>query len=223
MNDPGMPAGRAGQQAPLRRAWLGGGMALPGVLWRASQTSLSLLITFFGLLLVTFLIGRIIPIDPALAVVGERASEAQYQAARQALGLDQPLLEQFAIYIGDVLTGDFGKSILTARPVAEDIARVFPATLELATIATLIGVIAGIPAGVTAATYRGRWPDQVIRLVSLIGYSVPVFWLGLVGLLIFYGTLGWVAGPGRLDVSYELAYELDVVQRTGSILIDAPL
>jgi peptide/nickel transport system permease protein len=198
-------------------------MGLPRAAWRVSQTALSLLITFVGLLFVTFLIGRIIPIDPALAVVGERATQAQYEAARQALGLDRPLVEQFAIYVGDVLTGDFGKSILTARPVAEDIARVFPATLELATIATLIGVLFGIPAGVAAATHRGRWQDQLIRLLSLVGYSVPVFWLGLVGLLIFYGTLGWVAGPGRLDVSYELAYELDVVQRTGSILVDAAL
>jgi peptide/nickel transport system permease protein len=221
------PALEAGEALPprqtLRRSWLGGGMALPGIAWRASQTALSLFITFFGLLLVTFLIGRIIPIDPVLAVVGERASQAQYEAARQELGLDRPLPQQFAIYIGDVLTGDFGKSILTARPVAEDIARVFPATLELATIATLIGVSLGIPAGVMAATHRGRWPDQLMRIFSLVGYSVPVFWLGLIGLLVFYGKLGWVAGPGRLDVSYELAYELDVVHRTGSILIDSAL
>src|SRR5687768_5784289 len=143
MIDRRAPAASAEEEPPprraLRRSWLGGGMALPGIAWRASQTAVSLLITFFGLLLVTFLIGRIIPIDPALAVVGERASQAQYEAARQALGLDQPLLMQFAIYIGDVMTGDFGKSLLTARPVAEDIARVFPATLELATISTLIG------------------------------------------------------------------------------------
>ena len=141
MIEPRRPAANAEEEAPprraLRRSWLGGGMALPGIVWRASQTALSLLITFFGLLLVTFLIGRIIPIDPALAVVGERANQAQYEAARQALGLDQPLLTQFVIYIGDVMTGDFGKSLLTARPVAEDIARVFPATLELATISTL--------------------------------------------------------------------------------------
>src|SRR5918993_585223 len=172
MVDPGAPAAKAEEQAPphvaLRRSWLGGGMGLAGIAWRASQSLLSLLITFFGLLLVTFLIGRVIPIDPVLAVVGERASQAQYETARQALGLDQPLLKQFAIYIGDVMTGDFGKSILTARPVSEDIARVFPATLELATIATLIGVLAGIPAGVTAATHRGLWPDQIIRLVSLV-------------------------------------------------------
>jgi peptide/nickel transport system permease protein len=199
-----------------RRRWSGSA-------WRISQTALSLVITFLGLLFITFLIGRVMPIDPVLAVVGERASQAQYEAARVALGLDKPLVTQFAIYIGDVLTGNFGKSLLTARPVAEDIARVFPATLELATTATLIGVLIGIPLGVVSATHQGRWPDQVIRLVSLVGYSVPVFWLGLIGLLIFYGNLGWLAGPGRLDVSYEISYELDVVQRTGSIFVDAAL
>jgi peptide/nickel transport system permease protein len=221
---PAVEAGEISSPRPaLRRGRPGGGLGLPGLAWRASQTVLSLLITFFGLLFLTFLIGRVIPIDPALAVIGERASQAQYEAAREALGLDKPLITQFAIYIGDVVTGDFGKSLLTARPVAEDIARVFPATLELATIATLIGVLFGIPAGVTAATHAGSWPDQLIRFLSLIGYSVPVFWLGLIGLLVFYGNLNWVAGPGRLDVSYELTYEFDVVKRTGSILIDATL
>jgi peptide/nickel transport system permease protein len=196
---------------------------LPPSVYRVSQTVLSLLVTFLGLLFVTFVIGRIMPIDPALAVVGERASQAQYEAAREALGLNKPLIVQFWIYLRDVLTGDFGRSILTARPVLEDIARVFPATLELATLATVLGVLLGVPLGVLAAVSQGRWPDQVIRLFSLIGYSVPVFWLGLVGLLVFYGNLGWLAGPGRLDVSYELGYELDVVHRTGSILVDAAL
>ena len=227
MSDRDVPARNAEEAVPPRpaprRGWLGGGMGLPRAVGRVSQTALSLVITFLGLLFITFLIGRIIPIDPALAVVGERASQAQYEAARHALGLDQPLLKQFGIYLRDVLTGDFGKSILTARPVVEDIARVVPATLELATIATLIGVFLGVPAGVAAAVSQGRWPDQLIRFLSLIGYSVPVFWLGLIGLLVFYGKLGWVAGPGRLDVSYELAYEFDVVQRTGSILIDSVL
>jgi peptide/nickel transport system permease protein len=217
----GVAAGNPSRRS--RQSWRERGRGYSGSVWSISQTALSLVITFLGLLFITFLIGRVMPIDPVLAVVGERASQAQYEAARQALGLDKPLLVQFWIYIGDVLTGDFGKSLLTARPVAEDIARVFPATLELATTATLIGVAFGIPLGVIAATHQGRWPDQVIRLVSLVGYSVPVFWLGLVGLLIFYGNLGWLAGPGRLDVSYEISYELDVVQRTGSILIDAAL
>ena len=135
------------------------------------------------------------------------------------MGLDRPLYEQFAIYVWQVLQGDLGTSLLTARPVADDILRVFPATLELATVATIIGVVLGIPMGVIAAVNQGRWQDQVVRVVGLFGYSMPVFWLGLMGLLIFYGVLDWVSGPGRLDIFYE-----DIVPPvTGVILIDSLL
>lgn len=181
------------------------------------HTVLTVAVTFIGLLFVTFIIGRVMPIDPVLAVVGDKASEEIYQAARLEMGLDQPLYVQFAYYLGDVLKGDLGTSLLTARPVAEDIARVFPATLELATIATLFGVILGIPMGVLAAVNQGRWPDQVVRVLGLFGYSMPVFWLGLIGLLVFYGVLGWVGGPGRLDIFYDGM----IPQVTGAILIDS--
>jgi peptide/nickel transport system permease protein len=184
---------------------------------------LTLAATLLGLLGITFVIGRVIPIDPVLAIIGERATAEQYAAAREALGLDAPIWTQFAIYVRDAATGDFGRSLLSGQPVIEDIARVFPATLELATIATLIGVALGVPAGVLAATRPGGILDQVVRVVGLIGYSMPVFWLGLMGLLIFYGKLQWVGGPGRLDTSYEFLFELDVPQRTGSILIDSAL
>ncbi len=180
---------------------------------------LTVAVTFFGLLLVTFLIARVVPIDPVLAIVGERASPETYQAAYKALGLDRPLYEQFFVYVGKVLQGDLGDSLLTARPVLEDITRVFPATLELATVATIIGVALGIPGGVFAAVYQGRWPDHLVRVLGLFGYSMPVFWLGLMGLLVFYGKLDWVAGPGRLDIFYE-----DIVPRvTGVILVDSLL
>jgi peptide/nickel transport system permease protein len=103
--------------------------------------------------------------------------------------------------------------------VLVDLVHVFPATLELSFLALLIGVLLGIPLGVVAATHRGRWQDQVIRFGSLLGYSMPVFWLGLVGLLGFYAKLGWVEGPGRLDVGFD-----DVVpERTGMITIDSLL
>ncbi|WP_255455555.1 MULTISPECIES: ABC transporter permease [Roseobacteraceae] len=174
-------------------------------------------ITLLGLLFVTFMIGRVMPIDPVLAVIGERASQAQYDQVFQELGLDQPLIVQFGIYVRDVLQGDFGTSIRTGKPVAEDIARVFPATLELATLGTLLGVVLGVPLGVLAAVYRGSWIDQISRLIGLVGYSMPIFWLGLMGLLIFYGILGWVAGPGRLGVFYEGL----VPTRTGLLLVDA--
>ncbi|WP_370515438.1 ABC transporter permease [Paracoccus sp. S-4012] len=183
----------------------------------------SLVVTLFGLLLVTFLIARVVPLDPVLAVVGDRATQAQYEAAREAMGLDRPLAVQFVDYVGDVVTGDLGHSNLTSRPVVEDIRRTFPATLELATIATIIGVMLGIPAGVIGAVNQGRWPDHVIRVVGLLGYSMPVFWLGLVALLIFYGQLGWTAGPGRLDVTEQFIYELEVTRVTGSVIIDSAL
>ncbi|MBB3065517.1 peptide/nickel transport system permease protein [Limibacillus halophilus] len=191
---------------------------LPG-LKAVASTILSVAVTFFGLLLVTFLIGRVMPIDPVLVVVGERASPEIYAKAVKELGLDQPIYIQFLDYIGKVLTGDFGKSLLTARPVLEDMARVFPATLELATVATIFGVFLGIPAGVIAAVNQGRWPDHLIRLVALFGYSLPVFWLALIALLVFYSELGWVAGFGRLDIFYE-----DIVPAvTGMILVDSLL
>jgi peptide/nickel transport system permease protein len=189
------------------------------VLRRAGSFLASLFVTFVGLTAVTFFISRLTKIDPVLSVVGDKATKASYDAAYRALGLDQSLLVQYGIYLKRLLSGDFGMSVLTSRPVLSDLVRVFPATLELATIATIIGVLVGVPAGVVAAARKGRWPDHVIRVVGLFGYSVPVFWLGLVGLFVFYGKLGWVSGTGRLDVVYA-----DIVTlRTGVILIDAAL
>ncbi len=159
--------------------------------------------TFLGLLALTFFIGRVVPIDPVLAVVGDRATNEQYEVARVAMGLDRPLVVQFFSYVGDVLRFDMGTSVSTNRPVASDLARVFPATLEMATIGILIGVGLGVPAGVMAAAYQGRWLDQIIRVFALLGYSVPAFWLGLVGLALFYGYLGWVSGPGRVGIFYD--------------------
>ena len=182
-------------------------------------TLLSLVLTMLGLLLVTFIIGRVMPIDPVLKVVGERATQAQYEAARVAMGLDQPLWQQFLTYVGQVLRGDFGRSISTGHPVIEDLRRVVPATVELASLGTLIGVCVGIPLGVVAAARRGGWVDQIARVVALVGYSMPIFWLGLMGLLLFYGILGWVGGPGRQGIIYDGM----VPEVTGMILIDSLL
>jgi peptide/nickel transport system permease protein len=179
----------------------------------------SIFVTMLGLMFVTFVIGRVMPIDPVLAIVGEQASKATYDAAYEQLGLDRPIIVQFALYVWDVLHGDFGNSLLTARPVAEDIKRVFPATLELATIGVIAGIVLGVPLGVVAAVKRGSWIDQIARVVALVGYSMPIFWLGLMGLLIFYGILGWVGGPGRVGIFY-----VDVVPTvTGMILVDSIL
>ena len=174
-------------------------------------------LTFLGLLLVTFIIGRVVPIDPVLAAVGDRAPADVYEQVRMDLGLHLPLWQQFSIYVQKAVTGDFGHSTLTANPVIEDIKRVFPATLELATIGTLIGLIFGIPAGVIAAIHRNRWQDQALRVLGLLGYSVPIFWLGLMGLMLFYAQLDWVGGPGRVDVAYD--YLVEPV--TGMLLVDS--
>lgn len=179
----------------------------------------TLAFTFVGLTAVTFFIGRLTNIDPVLAVAGDKAGKAVYDQTYIALGLDRPLIVQYALYLKRVLSGEFGVSVLTSRPVLSDLLRVFPATFELATVAIIIGVMAGVPAGVWAGARKGRWPDHIIRITGLFGYSVPVFWLGLVGLFFFYGKLGWVSGTGRLDVFYD-----DIVApRTGIILIDSAI
>lgn len=178
---------------------------------------LTVALTFLGLIAITFFIGRVVPIDPVLAVVGDRAPKAVYEAARIQLGLDKPLIVQFANYVGSVLTGDLGMSVSTGQPVATDLKRVFPATLEMATLGILIGVLIGVPMGVVAASRQGTLTDQAIRVVGLLGYAVPAFWLGLVGLAVFYAQLKWVGGPGRLDVFYDGLVE----PITGLILIDS--
>ncbi|MEP2717661.1 ABC transporter permease [Pseudophaeobacter sp.] len=179
----------------------------------------SVVVTMLGLMFLTFVIGRVMPIDPVLAIVGEQASKSTYDAAYEQLGLDRPIIVQFGLYVWDVINGDFGKSLLTARPVAEDIKRVFPATLELATLGVIAGIVLGVPLGVVAAVKRGTWIDQVARVIALVGYSMPIFWLGLMGLLVFYGILGWVGGPGRVGIFY-----VDIVPPvTGMILVDSIL
>ena len=178
-----------------------------------------ILLTYLGLLAVTFFIGRVMPIDPVLAVVGDRAPEHVYARVREEMGLNKPLWEQFYIYLSKVLQGDFGTSVLTSNPVMQDIQRTFPATIELATLGILIGAGIGVPLGVWAAVRRGGLVDQVVRVVGLIGYSVPIFWLGLMALVLFYAKLGWVAGPGRIDVSFEFS----ITPVTGFLLLDTAM
>ncbi|QRM31863.1 ABC transporter permease [Microvirga sp. VF16] len=193
--------------------------ALRSFLKKAAQFVIVLMTTLLGLVAVTFFIGRVVPIDPVIAIVGDRAPAHVYERIRTELGLDRPLIEQFVIYVKKAATGDFGNSVLTTNPVMTDIINVFPATLELATLGTLIGVIIGIPLGVLAAVKRGTLIDQFVRVLGLVGYSVPIFWLGLMGLLLFYAKLGWVAGPGRIDVTYSYLY----TPITGIVLLDTAM
>ena len=180
---------------------------------------LTLAFTLLGLALLTFLIGRVVPIDPVLKIVGEKAPQEVYERVYLELGLDKPLLVQFGDYLGQILRGDFGTSFSTTRPVLTDLLDFFPATLELSTIGLIIGIVLGVPMGVASAYWHEKWPDHVMRLVGLVGYSVPIFWLGLVALFVFYYMLNWVSGPGRVDVFYQGV----VPSVTGAILIDSLL
>ncbi|MGO8037135.1 ABC transporter permease [Rhizobium leguminosarum] len=173
--------------------------------------------TYFGLLAVTFFIGRVVPIDPVLAILGDRAPNHVVERVRQEMGFNLPLYQQFFIYIKGILSGDFGNSVLTTNPVMVDIRRVLPATIELATLGTLIGAFVGVPLGVLAAVRRGSIADQVVRVVGLVGYSVPIFWLALISLVIFYAQLRWVAFPGRIDIVFEYTF----TPITGLYLLDS--
>ncbi len=177
----------------------------------------SIAATLLGLLALTFFMGRMLPVDPVVSIIGEQADQATYDMVFHQLGRDKPLITQFYLFVRDMLHADFGNALFTGHRVADDLAKVFPATIELATFAIIIGVVVGVPLGMLAAVYRGSAIDHVARVVGLLGYSSPTFWLGLMGLIIFYAALGVVGGPGRLDVSY-----IDMVEpHTGLLLVDS--
>lgn len=174
--------------------------------------------TFLGLLMVTFFIGRMIPTDPVLAIVGEKASQSTYDKVYYELGLDKPLIVQFWRYLQGIFQGDFGTSAVTSNPVLTDILNYFPATFELATLSIIFGIFIGVPLGVMAAVKKNKLFDYILRFFSLVGYSAPIFWLGYMGVLIFYSKLGWVAAPeGRLNVIYEYS----ITKYTNMVLIDS--
>jgi peptide/nickel transport system permease protein len=198
--------------------WFGSGAAA-NVVSLILRLVYNFVIPLFGLALLTFLIGRLMPTDPVLAIVGDQASTETYRHVREGLGLDLPVLEQFWLYLTRLAHGELGRSVLTTRPVVEDILRAFPATLELSIASIMIGIVGGVPLGVLAAVRKDRFSDHAIRVFTLVGYSVPSFWLGLMGLAILYGKLGWAAGPGRLDVAYEYLVE----PITGMTTVDALL
>lgn len=179
----------------------------------------SIAVTLFGLLILTFVIGRVMPTDPVRAIVGEDATREVYETVYRQLGLDRPMWEQFFVYLKDVATFDFGTSVRTGQPVLNDILYVLPATIELATFAIIFGAGLGIPLGVMAAVHKDRWPDHLIRVFSLSGHSMPIFWTGMIALLVFYAQLGWVGGSGRMSQFYIGL----IPEKTNFLLIDSVL
>ncbi len=182
-------------------------------------TRLGLLIpTFFGVTVVAFGFIHMIPGDPIELLVGERGISPERHAELLALfGYDKPLWEQYLIYIGNLLQGDLGKSIVTKQPVVEEFMTLFPATIELSVCAILVAVFLGLPLGVLAGVKRGTFLDHGVMTFSLTGYSMPIFWWGLLLIILFSTTLGWTPVSGRIN----LIYYFEPV--TGFMLIDSLL
>ncbi|MDM5200875.1 ABC transporter permease [Fictibacillus enclensis] len=177
-----------------------------------------LIFVVFGVTLISFLLSHVIPGDPARMMVGQRANEETLQQVRQQLGLDQPLFIQYETYMTGILSGDLGTSIRTQKPVIDDLEAFFPATMELAIIAFIFALAVGIPLGVLAAVKKNSFWDHASRIFSIGGVSTPVFWSGLVIILIFYGYLNWFPANGRLDMNIHPPTHI-----TGLYIVDSLL
>jgi dipeptide transport system permease protein len=180
-------------------------------------TRASLLVpTFLGMTLLAFFLIRLVPGDPIETMAGERGIDpVRHAQLLKDYGLDKPLLTQYGIYIGRVLQGDLGKSVITQEPVMNEFLALFPATVELALCAIAFALLLGIPAGIVAAVKRNSLFDHGVMATSLTGYSMPIFWWGLLLILFFSVQLGWTPVSGRIAVQYYIE------PVTGFLLIDA--
>jgi dipeptide transport system permease protein len=174
--------------------------------------------TFLGVSIAAFSFIRLLPGDPILLLAGERGvTPERYAELLHAYGYDRPLVVQYLDYLGGLLTGDFGTSLVTRRPVLQEFFTLFPATLELSICAILFAVLLGVPAGMLAAVKRGSILDQGVMGTALIGYSMPIFWWGLLLIILFSGILQWTPVSGRISLLYFFP------SVTGFMLIDSLL
>lgn len=179
---------------------------------------LYLIPTFLGITIVAFGFVRILPGDPVLLMAGERGiSPERYAQLSHQLGYDKPMWQQYLDFLWRLLHGDFGNSIVTKKPVLTEFLALFPATIELGLCAILIATLVGVPVGVIAAIKRGSWFDQLAMTTALVGFSMPIFWWGLLLIILFSGTLGWTPVSGRISLMYFFP------QVTGFMLIDSLL
>jgi dipeptide transport system permease protein len=174
--------------------------------------------TFFGVTLVAFIFIRTLPGDPVLLMAGERGmSEERHAVLMAELGFDKPVIVQYGLYLKQLVQGDFGTSIITRKPVLNEFMTLFPATVELSLCAMIIAVFFGLPAGMIAATRRGSTFDHTVMTGALTGYSMPIFWWGLLLIIFFSGILGWTPVSGRISMLYYFE------PVTGFMLIDSLL
>lgn len=174
--------------------------------------------TFFGVTLVAFIFIRLLPGDPVMLMAGERGmSEERHASLMAEMGFDKPIIVQYGYYLKDLAQGDFGTSIITRKPVLEEFLTLFPATMELSLFALLLAILFGLPAGMIAATKRGSTFDHTVMTGALAGYSMPIFWWGLLLIIFFSGILGWTPVSGRISMLYYFE------PVTGFMLIDSLL
>ncbi len=177
-----------------------------------------LLPTFIGITLAAFFLIRLVPGDPIEVMVGERQLDARAHAQLVTqLGLDQPLLMQYGRYLLQTASGDLGRSIVSREPVAREFAALFPATIELALAALMLALAVGVTLGALAALNRGKFIDQGVMGLATLGYSMPIFWWGLVLIMVFSVDFGLTPVSGRIAIEY------DIEVRSGFMLIDSLL
>lgn len=186
------------------------------LLWYVPRRLVWMTVVLFGVLLITFIVSHVIPADPVGAILGGNAPPEKVEALRRELNLDKPLPQQFVSYLWGAVRGDLGRSLRTSRPVWDDLQHFFPATLELSLAAIAVATLTGIPLGIISAVKRNRIPDHLARVLAILGVSMPVFWTGLVLLLVFYYRLGWLPGSGRIDL-----FVLEPPRHTGLLLVDS--
>jgi peptide/nickel transport system permease protein len=178
---------------------------------------LQIIPVLLGVSIVVFFMVRAIPGDPAQLLLGQQATQEQVQQVRQNMGLDKPVIVQYGIFLADALRGDLGDSIVTGRPVTTELLARFPATLELTSFAMLVAILVGVPVGVISAVKQYSWLDKFTSVLALTGISMPIFWLAMILIVIFFVNLGWLPFPGRLSTGYA------VTSITGLVLVDSLL
>ncbi|MGQ9597850.1 MAG: ABC transporter permease [Anaerolineae bacterium] len=177
------------------------------------------LFVLLGVLMVTFVVSRVVPGDPARLYLGPRASPEALEQVRERLGLDDPLPKQFVKYVASTLRGDLGYSFRTKRPIIEDLKIRLPATMELVILSTGLALLVGVPVGVLGASHRGKGFDQVSRILTIAGVSIPAFWWALLLQLVFFLWLGLLPLGGRVSQDIQLHHPIQTI--TGFYLIDA--
>lgn len=177
------------------------------------------LVVLFGISVITFVIVRVIPSDPAAIYLGPKAKPEQIEQLTREMGLDKPLYEQYGLYIGKMLGGDWGESLRTHRPVLNDIVEFLPVSMEIVILSLLLASVIGIPLGALSARYKGKWLDHITRVTSIFGVSVPSFWIGLVFQFIFFSQLGLLPISGKMSI--EMAMSNPVQTITGFSILDS--